>query len=176
MQLKPIAMGQNQFIQILSAIPMTKSCHANSKCSKVIHIFNSLQWLPVLAARLALGVIFFQSGTGKFKHLDGVITYFSEMHIPYANIQAPMVAGFEVVFGAALVLGLFTRLAAMPLIGVMVVAILSAYPQESKNINSLIRLDEFFYIIILLWLVVGGAGAVSLDRIFCRREKKVKED
>jgi putative oxidoreductase len=50
---------------------------------------------------------------------------FANIGIPYPEVMGPFVGTVEIVCGALIILGLFTRLAAIPLIVIMVVAITS---------------------------------------------------
>jgi putative oxidoreductase len=68
-----------------------------------------------------------------------------------------------------LLLGLATRVAAIPLIITMIVAIRTALWPDIGGLNDLLGQVEFLYIALLLWLSVGGAGAISLDFLIARR-------
>jgi putative oxidoreductase len=68
-----------------------------------------------------------------------------------------------------LLLGLGTRLAAAPLVVVMVVALLTALADQIHGISDLFGLAEFCYVVLLLGLIVLGAGRVSLDALLARR-------
>ncbi len=48
---------------------------------------------------------------------------FANIGIPYPEVMGPFVGIVEIVCGALIILGLFTRLAAIPLIVIMIVAI-----------------------------------------------------
>ncbi|MBI4439312.1 DoxX family protein [Candidatus Woesearchaeota archaeon] len=75
-----------------------------------------------LVLRLTLGVIFAAHGFQKFSGgIDNVAKFFSSVGIP--GYLAGFVAGVELVGGVLLILGLFTRLAAILIAAVMVVAI-----------------------------------------------------
>lgn len=123
----------------------------------------SLSWLPPLVARLTVGVVFAQSGWGKLHDLEQVTAFFAEIGIPWPELQAPFASATELVCGALLVLGLGTRLAAVPLVVTMVVAIRTALWDRIDGFTDLVGLLEFAYIALLLGLAVRGAGAVSAD-------------
>jgi len=76
--------------------------------------------------RLIVGAIFFLEGIQKFLYpeLRGA-GRFERIGIPYPEIMGPFVGAVETVGGALILLGLLTRLAAIPLIITMLVAILS---------------------------------------------------
>ena len=131
-----------------------------------------LSWLPPLLARITIGFIFIQSGWGKLHHLDKVVGFFTELGIPAPQIQAPFVACVEFLGGILVLVGFFTRFASIPLIGTMVVAILTAKRADITDISDLFAMAEYLYIVLLTWLVIKGAGAVSLDRMICSRWHK----
>ena len=128
-----------------------------------------LEWLPLAAARLTLGWVFLQSGWGKLHNLEGVTEFFVSLGVPFAHIQAPMVAGIEFGGGLLLLLGLATRFAALPLVGVMLVAIRTALWDDIHDLSDLFGLAEFGYVVLLSGLVVFGAGSLSLDVLVRRR-------
>lgn len=127
------------------------------------------EWIVRLAIRIAVGVMFFGSGFGKLGKLSGLTQYFRSLGIPIPEILAPFVASTELVCGALVVIGLATRPAALMLCGVMTVAIVTAAAPEKHITASWQGLLEFFYLpevlllLLLLSLVVKGAGRASLD-------------
>jgi putative oxidoreductase len=67
-----------------------------------------------------------------------------------------------------ILLGLFTRLAAIPLIVVMIVAIATAKRSEIGGLSDLLGFVEMLYIVLLSWLATAGPGPFSLDRLAVR--------
>jgi putative oxidoreductase len=135
----------------------------------VLRVANGLRWLPPTLARLTIGWVFLQSGWGKLNDLPKVVGFFTDLGIPAPQIQAPLAAGTEFLCGALVLLGLATRMASLPLIGVMLVAILTALRGDIHELSDLFGLSEYLYIALLLWLGAYGAGPISLDRIFAKR-------
>jgi putative oxidoreductase len=129
----------------------------------VIRLASLVDWLPGLLSRICIGFIFIQSGWGKLHHLDKVIAFFTSLGIPAANLQAPFVASIELVGGSVVLIGLFTRVASIPLIGTMFVAILTAKRGDIHELGDLLFMPEFLFIVMLLWLMIKGAGALSVD-------------
>jgi putative oxidoreductase len=68
-----------------------------------------------------------------------------------------------------LVLGLFTRLAAVPLIVSMIVAILTAKLGDIHGIFDLVGADEFTYLVVLVMLAILGPGRVAIDHVIAKR-------
>ncbi len=136
----------------------------------LIHaVAKRLQWLPPTVARITLGWIFLQSGWGKLHDLPKVVAFFTELGVPAPQIQAPFAAGTEFVCGALLLLGLFTRVASIPLAIIMVVAIVTAKKGDIHELSDLFGFSEYLYIALLAYLAAYGAGPLSLDRLFARR-------
>ena len=83
------------------------------------------------------------------------------------EIAAPIATATELSMPVLLVLGLFTRLATLPLLGMIVVIQLFVYPDSwAEHLN---------WIALLLLILTRGPGAISLDRLiapvlFPRRE------
>lgn len=141
-----------------------------SRLRRLVHSVSSgLRWLPPTVARLTIAGIFLQTGWGKLNDLPKVIGYFRELGIPAPEFQAPLAATAEFVCGALILLGLFTRVASLPLIGTMVVAILTAKRPDIHSYADLFGMEEYLYIVILLWLGAYGAGPLSLDAVFAKR-------
>jgi len=131
-------------------------------------LFERLAPASPLLARLVIGVVFTHSGWGKLHNLDQVASFFASLGVPFPELQAPFVAGAELVCGALVLFGLATRLAAIPLIGTMGVALATALAPKVSGVNALFGLSEFLYIVLLVQLAAGGAGPLSLDRFAAR--------
>ena len=129
---------------------------------------DRLSWLPPAVARLALGVTFVLTGWGKLHSLEQVTQYFTDLGIPGAAIQAPMVAGIEFIGGLLLIIGLFTRYASVPLMGTMIVAIITAKREDIHGLGDLVGTTEFAYLALFLWLAVAGGGKLSLDYLLTK--------
>ena len=114
-------------------------------------------------ARFTIGVVFIESGWGKLHNLEKVIGYFQSLGIPAAQYQAPFVATTELVAGALILIGLVTRLASIPLVVTMVIAILTAKREDIHGWTDVFGISEFLYIVLLLWLLFSGPGKFSVD-------------
>lgn len=122
-------------------------------------------WLPPLAARLVVGWVFMWSGWGKLNNLPQMIENFKGWGIPYPEIMTPFVSGVEFFGGLLLLLGLFTRVAAVPLVVIMIVAIVSAKWDQIDSLETLLGFEEVAYMALFGWLAVAGPGTVSLDHL-----------
>lgn len=124
--------------------------------------------IPELISRLVIGLVFIESGWGKFQNLPKIISYFESLGIPYANLQAPFVSGVELIAGLFVLLGIFTRISSLPLIAIMLVAIRTAKWEDVTDLSSLFGISEFLYVVILIWLAVYGAKYLTVDSLICR--------
>jgi putative oxidoreductase len=132
-------------------------------------VSSSLRWLPPTVARLTIGWVFLQSGWGKLHDLPKVVGFFTELGIPAPQFQAPLAATAEFVCGALILIGLFTRVATLPLIVTMTTAILTAKRADIHELSDLFGMAEYLYIALCLYLGAHGAGPLSLDAVFARR-------
>jgi len=138
--------------------------------TRALGALDRFSWVGPLALRLSLGAVFLGTGWGKLHNLGQVTGFFTELGIPFPAVQAAMVSGIELVGGTLILLGLFTRVAALPLMATMAVAILTAKRPEIDGIRSLLAFEEFTYLAGFLWLFVAGAGKASLDALLFGRK------
>jgi putative oxidoreductase len=124
-----------------------------------------LEPLGPTLARLTVGLVFIGTGWGKLHRLPEIAAWFDELHIPAPALNARVASTTELVGGILVLVGLGTRLAALPLAFTMVVAILTAKRAEIDGLTSLVGFEEWSYLVIFLWLAVAGAGPLSLDRL-----------
>jgi putative oxidoreductase len=135
-------------------------------------VASRLTWLAPLLARVTVGWVFATTGWGKLNNLQKVIDYFSDLGIPYPQIQASFASANEFVCGVLVLLGLATRVASIPLIVVMLVAIRTAQWENVDSTAALLGLVEWSYIVIFAWLAIAGPGPVSLDALIARALKR----
>lgn len=130
---------------------------------------HRLAFLAPLATRLVIGLAYFQTGLGKWQHLDRTVQFFASSGIPFPSFNAALVATLELIGGPLLMAGLMTRLTASALSVSMVVALLTA---DRASFMAAWRpggdtgptdVASFVFLLFLLWLVLLGPGAVSVD-------------
>jgi putative oxidoreductase len=120
-----------------------------------------------LAVRLWMARVFFNSGLTKINDWDSTIYLFQdEYKVPLLPPEAAAVLGttFELGMPVLLTLGLFSRLAALPLIGMTLVIqfVLGGSNPAYDNV------EHFYWLFLLAGIVVRGAGPVSLDAVLKR--------
>lgn len=119
---------------------------------------NKLNSWVILVLRISMGVVFITSGWHKFQDINGFAGYLTSMHIPFALVQAYLVATLELVGGILFALGFFTRWAALAFIPIMIVAILTAHRAEITSIDALFKLLPWNYLWLALFFATSGCG------------------
>jgi uncharacterized membrane protein YphA (DoxX/SURF4 family) len=141
--------------------------------SKIIYpAWNSRS---IVFVRLAVGLIFLTQGILKFSDPNMGVNRFTKIGFPHPYFTAHFVGSFEIICGFLIVIGLLTRLAAIPLLIVICTAI------ATTKIPELFRPAQGFWFMIsdartdfamfcsLLFLIAAGAGDLSLDGWCSRR-------
>ena len=130
----------------------------------------------VLLVRLMVGGVFLSEGIQKFLYpeLRGA-GRFATLGIPSPDFSGPFVGGFEVVCGALILLGLLTRLAVLPTIAIMLVAIYTTQlPVLEKEgfwfMANRIRTD-YSMLLGSLFMLIVGAGRWSVDARLGRNKR-----
>ena len=123
----------------------------------------------VILIRLLVGGVFLSEGVQKFLFPEQLgVGRFVTIGIPHAEIMAPVVGCFEITCGSLAILGLLTRLAAIPLIVVISVAIWTTKVPllVSTGFWNAAHEARTDYCMFLggIFLLIVGAGAWSLDR------------
>jgi putative oxidoreductase len=131
---------------------------------RIRDLYDRLGLLPLsliqLMARVSLAMIFWRSGQAKIANWDLTLQLFAnEYKVPILppEIAAPMAAAVELSTPVLLVLGLFTRLATLPMIGMTLVIQVFVYPQA--------WVDHLTWTAMLLLLLSRGPGVFSLDHL-----------
>jgi putative oxidoreductase len=123
----------------------------------------------VVLIRLAVGLIFFTQGILKYIDPNMGAVRFTRIGFSHPYFTAHFVGTFEIVCGLLVLLGLWTRAAAIPLLIVIFTAIVTTKIPELLRANqgfwymvSDMRTD-FAMLCSLLFLVSVGGGTWSLD-------------
>jgi putative oxidoreductase len=133
---------------------------------------HAWEWLGILVARLAIGLLFFLSGRGKLfvpERREEMRQTLIEARVPYPDLNAVFVSTVEFVCGALLIFGALTPFACVMLSGVMIAAIATTAIRSIKATSPLGWLSEFLYLpevlylVILFWLFLSGPGWFSVD-------------
>jgi putative oxidoreductase len=122
----------------------------------------------VLLIRILVGWVFVSEGIQKFLFPAQLgVGRFEKIGIPSPHFMAPFVGAVEIVCGTLLLIGLFTRLAAIPLLAVILVAITTTkIPMIAKSgVWSMLHeaRTDFSMLLGLVFLLIVGAGTLSVD-------------
>ena len=133
---------------------------------------GKLTFLGPTLARLTVGLVFIGTGWGKLHSLGDVTDFFASLHIPAPGFNARLAASTEFFGGILVLVGLGTRLAALPLAFTMVVAIMTAKRADINGLTALVGFEEWSYLVFFIWLAVAGAGSLSLDNLVTRWRRR----
>lgn len=117
----------------------------------------------ILLIRLAVGLIFFTQGILKYTDRNMGVLRFTRIGFPHPYFTARFVGTFEIVCGLLVLIGLWTRAAAVPLLIVICTAIVTTKLPELSRANqgfwfmvSDARTDFAMLCSLLFLLAVGG--------------------
>jgi putative oxidoreductase len=119
----------------------------------------------LLFARLVVAYGFYEPAMMKWNDINSVAEWFASIGIPFATLNAYMVASTETLGVILLVLGLFTRFISLPLIIVMLVAITTVHLPNGFSAGDNGFEIPLYYMLFLFIFLSNGAGKFSLDRI-----------
>jgi putative oxidoreductase len=122
----------------------------------------------LLLIRILVGWVFVSEGIQKFLFPAQLgVGRFEKIGIPAPHFMAPFVGTVEIICGTLLLVGLFTRLAAIPLLGVILVAIATTkIPMLAKSgVWAMLHeaRTDFSMLLGLLFLLITAAGTLSID-------------
>lgn len=128
--------------------------------------FNWLQSPLLLLMRLYWGFGFVMAGKAKLFNLERTAGFFSDLGIPQAMASAVMVGSVECFGGLLLLIGLFSRLACIPLMITMGVALAVVH---KTSVIEMSKEDPFLFLLTCLIVMAFGAGKISLDFILKKK-------
>lgn len=129
-------------------------------------------WLPPLAVRIVVGWVFLWSGWQKLMILPRMIENFRSWGIPAPEVLTPLVSGIEFAGGLLLLIGLGTRIVAIPMMVVMMVAIAAAKWGDVDSLETLLGFEEVSYFVMFGYLAVAGPGPLSLDHLVLKATRR----
>ena len=112
-----------------------------------------------LLFRVSIAAVFWNSGLTKIASWQSTVVLFrDEYRVPVLppEIAATLAASVELTCPVLLVLGLMTRLATLPMLGMTFVIAVFVYPED--------WIEHLGWASLLLFILTRGAGAISLDR------------
>ena len=134
----------------------------------VATLYAKLERFPLsiiqLAMRIAVGAAFFRSGLLKVNSWEFAVQLFrDEYKVPLLDplLAAQLATVVELGVPLFLFAGLATRLATLPLLGMIAVIQIFVYPNAWS--------DHLLWGSILVFLLTRGPGAISLDYLIARK-------
>lgn len=137
--------------------------------------------------RVVVGTVFFAEGMQKFLFPDEVgAGRFVKIPIPNPETTASLIGSLEIICGALLIFGLVTRVAVLPLIGIMLTAIFTTKIPillGTEFLGFSLRKVSYYGIwgflhesrtdlamlFGSLFLLIVGAGRISVDALLSKR-------
>ena len=116
-----------------------------------------------LIFRLSIASVFFKSGHSKILSWDTTLLLFAnEYQVPVLSPQAAAIlsASFELGCSALIAVGLLTRLATLPLLGMVFVIQTFVYPEN--------WVEHLTWGAMLIFILTRGPGPISLDGLLGR--------
>jgi putative oxidoreductase len=149
-----------------------------------IHQFEPLaHWWP-LALRLIVGYGFIAHGYAKLaRGPANFIHILAALGMPVPGLLAWATILVEIAGGAAILVGAFVAIASLPMALVLLVAIVTVHLPNGFSSIKLLSVDaggahfgqpgyetDLLYLAALAALLLGGAGPMSVDRLFRKRQ------
>src|SRR5271163_326124 len=138
-----------------------------------VRAFSSLQSPFLLAVRLYWGWQFMQAGWGKLHDIGKVVGFFTNLGIPAPALNAYFVSGLEFAGGLLLLLGLGSRLIALPLTIDMIVAYITADREALfsiiSNPDKFTAAAPYTFLVASLIVLIFGPGKASIDAFLTGR-------
>ena len=142
------------------------------------------QWAP-LPLRLVIGYGFIAHGWAKLSRgPDGFAKLLEQIGAPLPVVTAWLSTFTEILGGLAILAGAFVAVVSVPLLVMMLVAMFTVHLRYGFSAINTIGLTadgpqfgppgievNLLYIAGLLALILGGAGALSIERLLARRRR-----
>jgi putative oxidoreductase len=142
---------------------------------RVESVLDALGRLPVsilqFLLRLSMASVFWHAGMTKIASWATTIALFrDEYMVPILppELAASLAATVELTCPVLLVLGLATRLATLPMLGMTFVIEVFVYPEQ--------WIEHLMWASILVFILTRGPGALSLDHLIARKVLRGRND
>lgn len=132
-------------------------------------IFQTDNANTTIIIRLMVGAVFLSEGIQKFLFTDTLgAGRFAKIGLPNPDFLAPFTGCFEIICGTLVLIGLFTRLAAVPLFIIISVAIITTKAQllSANGFWSMLHDSRTDWAMLLgtIFLIIKGGGSWSADK------------
>jgi putative oxidoreductase len=135
----------------------------------------------ILLIRVLVGWVFLSEGVQKFLFPDALgVGRFAKIGIPWPQVMAPFVGVVEIVCGTLLLIGLITKLAAIPLVIDICVALYSTKIVTLAKNGLWSTLHEartdVSMLLGLVFLLLLGGGTLSVDALRKQSRGSTREE
>jgi putative oxidoreductase len=129
----------------------------------------------VILVRVMVGLVFFSEGIQKFLFPNTVgAGRFAKIGLPQPEFLANFVGSCEIICGVLIVIGLLTRLAVIPTIIIMLVALATTktpiFAKEGFWKMAHEARTDWSMLLGSVFLLIAGAGLWSIDAWYSRRK------
>jgi putative oxidoreductase len=129
--------------------------------------FDLLRSPALLVFRIWVFWQLLQTGIGKLQHIGKIADFFAQLNIPFPLANAWFIGCLETFGSALIIVGLFSRLVAIPLTISMIVAYIAAdmeaWSSFLTNPDKFEKADPFIFLLAALAILIFGPGKFSLD-------------
>lgn len=122
----------------------------------------------LFAARIVFGITFMTHGFQKWLQLDELLPVFPDPLGLGSNVSLTLALFAELICPLGVIFGFLYRLALIPMIFTMLMAILVIHGADPFAVKEL----AFLYLVIFILLLVTGPGRISLDSLIGRAINK----
>ena len=132
-------------------------------------LLNTDNSKTTILIRLMVGAVFFSEGIQKFLFPETLgAGRFAKIGLPSPEFLGSFVGFFEILCGALILIGLFTRLASIPIIIIMLVAIATTKAEVLKNDGfwEMLHGSRTDWAMLLggIFLLIEGSGKWAIDK------------
>ena len=154
------------------ALPRKMNSFIRRAYELLVMVANYLQAPLLFALRVYFFWQLFLAGKGKLLNIERTAEFFGSLNIPMPVFNAYLAAATECFGGLLLVVGLASRLVAIPVAFTMIVAYLTADYEAVTSIFSdpdkFVAAVPFPYLLTALLVLAFGPGALSIDALIKR--------
>lgn len=139
-------------------------------------VFKTVDDYRSIFPRLIVGLVFLSEGIQKFLFPELVgAGRFEKIGFTNPEFLAAFVASFEIICGVLLLIGFSVRVAAIPLLIIMITAIITTKIPilQDKGFWQMAHdsRTDFAMTILIIFLLIYGAGILSIDNLINRKFK-----
>jgi putative oxidoreductase len=147
------------------------------KMKNISRVYKTSAFSSIILIRLMVGSVFLSEGIQKFLFPDALgVGRFLKIGIPMPEFFAPFDGVFEILCGFLIIIGLLTKLAAIPMIINITVAILTTKVPMLVQKGFWITVHEarvdFSMLLGLIFLIIVGAGDLSVDYSLVKKKNE----